>query len=273
MKLDLHIHTTYSDGDCTPREVAALARQAGLDGIAITDHDECRGYGGILEDANTDMPVYAGIELAAKYDGEVHVLGLGIDWQDKTLVRHAEDAAVGRQQRAALMIERINKAGLDIAMHEVEKECGGGVLGRPHFAAAFVKKGYAKSHKEAFVRYLSSHAPFYIPLDKVEVSRAAEMILGAGGIAVLAHPGLVKTNVLQTLLPRLGDMGFWGIEAYHPAHTDRQCIAYAHLAKRYGLYVTAGSDFHGSVKPHISIGQEKRGGKYLDESMEAFISM
>ena len=272
MIFDLHVHTTFSDGDKTPREVVEMAKEAGLDGIAVTDHDECRGYGEISKSDMEGIRVFAGIEIAAELEAKIHVLGLDIDWQNDVLVSYAQDASEKRQKRAARMLEMINDAGMELAMEEIEQECGGDVLGRPHFAAALVKKGYASSHKEAFVRYLSSHAPFYVPLDRVSAGRAVEMITGAGGKPVLAHPGLVNENVLETLIPQLADLGFWGIEAYHPVHTNGQCVAYAHKARQHGLYVTAGSDYHGSVKKDIRIGQETRGGAYLEKSLQKLLS-
>ena len=272
MRFDLHVHTTFSDGDYTPREAAALAARTGLDGIAITDHDESRGYGDILHDAPKGLIVIPGIELAAQYGCEVHVLGLKIDWQDAALIRHVEKAASTRQQRAGRMLEKINQAGMRLTLADVETECEGTVIGRPHFAAALVKKGYASSIREAFSLYLSRHKPFYMPLDKPDISSAAALIVGAGGVPVLAHPGLMRKDVFDALAPCLTDMGFWGIEAYHPAHTSGQCREYESTARRYGLYVTAGSDFHGSVKPDIQIGQEQRGGGYLEKSIERLMA-
>lgn len=267
MKFDLHVHTTYSDGDYTPQEVIKIAKEKGLGGIAITDHDECRGYKDVSGDKSKGMNVYAGIELAAKFYGEVHVLGLLIDWQNKPLLNHIEKTAKSRYQRAKLMLGKLKKAGVDISMDEVEYACKGDILGRPHFASVLVKKGYASSSKEAFTRYLSDKAPCYVRLEKIDVKSAVDLIKDAGGKAVLAHPGLMRVSTFNKLLPKLEDYGFWGIEAYHPSHTDGQCREFVSMAKRYGLFVTAGSDFHGNVKPKVSIGQEQRGGKYLEESM------
>jgi predicted metal-dependent phosphoesterase TrpH len=166
------------------------------------------------------------------------------------------------------MLEKINRAGMHLTIEDVEKECMGDVIGRPHVAAALVKKGYVPSVREAFGQYLSRHMPFYTPLEKPDIRHAAKIITGAGGKAVLAHPGLMNPVIFEALAPNLAEMGFWGIEAYHPAHTDGQCVAYESVARRYGLYVTAGSDFHGSVKPDVQIGQERRGGRFLEKSLE-----
>lgn len=266
MKLDLHVHTTFSDGDFTPREVADKAKQKGLECIAITDHDECRGCGDVA--GETGLIVISGIELAAKYEGEAHVLGLDVDWKSPVLLRHIEAAASLREERAESMIEKLRAAGVGLTLEDVRRECGG-VIGRPHIAAALVKKGYAADVKEAFVKYLSKHTQFYVPYDKISIERAADIIREAGGKAVLAHPGLIKEDVRNALFPRLARMGFWGVEAYHPTHTDGQCREFESVARQNGLYVTAGSDFHGSAKPGVDIGSETRGADYLRKSIEA----
>ena len=265
MKADLHIHTTFSDGELTPDEVAQRARQAGLDAFAITDHDECRGFAALT---NTQgITAIAGIELAAQMDGEVHVLGYHIDCGSEELVKHSQKAANTRMNRAYEIVERLKAGGFEISMDEVLSICGGDVVGRPHIAAVLVSKGYAASVAEAFERYLGSSAPYYVPQNKLSVQRAAELIRAAGGVPVLAHPGLLPGSIFAGLLPKLKEMGFWGIEAYHPAHTDGQCIEFESMARSNGLYVTAGSDFHGSSTPRVGIGEETRFSQYLDQSL------
>jgi predicted metal-dependent phosphoesterase TrpH len=183
------------------------------------------------------------------------------------------------------MVDMLQADGIDISMDEVRGMCGAGtasdslatrrfsgVIGRPHVAAALVKKGYAQNVKEVFVRYLGRHAPYYVPLERVDVRQAADIIIGAGGKPALAHPGLMSGRVLNDLLPKLKLLGFWGIEAYHPAHTNGQCRIFASAARRRGLWVCAGSDFHGSSKPDIVLGAERRGGAYLQRSFCALLS-
>lgn len=268
MKVDLHIHTTFSDGELTPQEVSQRAAAAGLAAFAITDHDECRGFGTLEK---TDGAI-AGIELAAHMNGEVHVLGLDINCGNDTLVAHVQKAAHSRVNRAYEIIERLNHDGIAVSMDEVKEACGGDVIGRPHIAAVLVKKGFAATVSDAFDRYLSSHAPYYVPQKKISVSSAAELILGAGGKPVLAHPGLLGGSVLGGLLPQLKEMGFWGVEAYHPAHTDGQCVEYESVARQKKLFVTSGSDFHGSSTPRVGIGEETRSSSYLQESLLILIS-
>lgn len=265
MNIDLHLHTTFSDGDLSPREVVAIAKQKGLDIIAITDHDECRGFGDIGE--TEGMTVLPGIELAARFEGEVHVLGLGIDWRSKSMAAHVERVAALRRERAECIVNKLRAAGVKITIEDVCAECGADVIGRPHIAAALLKNGCAGSVKEAFKTYLSKHSEFYVSFDKISASEAAQLINKAGGKAVLAHPGLIGEAARNKLFPLLREMGFWGVEAYHPSHTDGQCAEYESLARSIGIFVTAGSDFHGSAKPRIKVGCETRGGEYLKESV------
>lgn len=269
MRADLHIHTTFSDGELTAQEAAQRASAAGLDAFAITDHDECRGFCALKK---TDgITAIAGIELAAYLDGEVHVLGLDIDCGDEALIAHVEKAGGLRRIRAIEIIERLNRDGIMVSMDEVKEVCGGDVIGRPHIAAVLVKNGFAASVTDAFDRYLSSRAPYYVPQKKITVNKAAELILGAGGKPVLAHPGLLGGSVRGSLMPQLKEMGFWGVEAYHPAHTDGQCVEYESMARQMGLFVTAGSDFHGSSTPRVGIGEETRSSSFLKESLLVLI--
>ena len=269
MRFDLHAHTTWSDGDQTPAQVAQIAAREGI-AVALTDHDECRGFSEIAG-KTYEVPVFPGIELAARYaQGSVHVLGLCIDWQDQGIISHITSAADARLHRAESILEKLRTGGMDIGMENLTFQ--GDIVGRAHIAEALVSKGYAADIKDAFARFLSNRAPYYVPYEKIGVDDAARLITRAGGLAVLAHPGLMAPGAFDALLPSLKGMGFWGVEAYHPSHTDGQCREYESLARSRGLYVTAGSDFHGNVKPDIALGQEKRGGAYLRESMEAFLA-
>lgn len=270
MKADLHIHTTFSDGELSPEEVAVRASQMGLDAFAITDHDECRGFGALSHSQGTKA--IAGIELAAQMDGEVHVLGYHIDCSHPGLVAHAQKAANSRLNRACEIIGRLNTDGFDISTDEVLRACGGDVVGRPHIAAVLVSKGYASTVSEAFERYLGSSAPYYVPQNKISVAQAAQLIADAGGLPVLAHPGLLPGSVFSQLMPKLKGLGFWGVEAYHPAHTDGQCVMFESLARSGGLHVTSGSDYHGSATPRVGIGQESRTSHYLEQSLFVLIN-
>lgn len=264
MRMDLHVHTTFSDGELLPQQVVEAASAAGLDAIALTDHDECRAMSALGQEPG--IGVIAGIELAAQYGGEVHVLGLGIDWRNAALLEHVHKAAGARRVRASAMLDRLFRVGVVIEIAEVEAQCRGGVMGRPHIASALVKKGYAKNTREAFEKYLSVKTPYYVPQQRIGAAQASALIRQAGGLVVLAHPGLLGAGVMNLLWPHLAEMGFWGIEAYHPAHTDGHCLEYESMARQKGLFVTCGSDYHGSFT-RVGIGGETRGGSYLQKSL------
>jgi predicted metal-dependent phosphoesterase TrpH len=270
MKLDLHVHTTFSDGDMTPRQVAALAMKAGLDGVAITDHDECRGLGEL--EPVPGLMLIPGIEIAASGAGaEVHVLGLGIDWRHEAMTDYARRATNSRRRRAQVIVDKLRAGGYDFGMEDVDRECQGCAVGRPHIALALVRKGFAESVDDAFARFISRQAPFYVPLEKITVAHAAALIREAGGRPVIAHPGLLRPGVWDALAPTLKETGVWGLEAYHPAHSDGQCRIFASEARRLGLFVTAGSDFHGALGQGAALGGEKRGGAYLQMSFKDLV--
>ncbi len=267
MRLDLHVHTNFSDGDYSPQQIAQMAREAGLDGVAITDHDECRGFGKL--EPVPGLILISGIEIAAHEGGsEVHVLGLGIDWRHEAMAGYSERATGRRRRRAQTVTEKLRAAEYDIELADVERAAGSGMIGRPHIARALVEKGYAESVGDAFDRFVGRQAPFYVSLEKISAADAAAMILQAGGKPVLAHPGLLKPGIYDSLAEKLTDAGFWGIEAYHPSHTDGQCRIYESEARRLGLYVSAGSDFHGTLGQGTVLGNEKRGGAYLQKSFQ-----
>jgi predicted metal-dependent phosphoesterase TrpH len=271
MRLDLHVHTTFSDGDMTPQQVADLAKSLGLDGVAITDHDEFRGFSELVPVPG--LMLIPGIEIAAmEGDCEVHVLGLDIDCRNKAIHRYVHSAVEKRRQRAQTIAEKLRAAGYDVTLEDIEQECRGCALGRPHVALALIKKGYAQTLDDAFERFVSRGTPFYVPLERVSVAQAAELIFEAGGKPVLAHPGLLKGGVWDALAPRLKDAGFWGVEVYHPSHSDGQCRIFESEARRLELFATSGSDFHGALGSRAALGAERRGGAYLRKSIKALVS-
>ncbi len=267
MRLDLHVHSTFSDGDYTPGQVADMARAAGLDGFALTDHDECRGFGEL--ERVSGLVLIPGMEISAhEGDSEVHVLGLGIDWRHEAVAGYAKRAMERRHNRAAAVAQKLRTAGYAVELADIERIAGTGMPGRPHIARALVEKGYAESVGDAFERFISRGAPFYVPLDKLSPETAADMIRQAGGKPVLAHPGLLRPGTFEVLAGRLKGAGFWGIEAYHPSHSDGMCRMYESEARRLGLRVTAGSDFHGALGRGAALGGETRGGANLQRSFE-----
>lgn len=268
LKMDLHVHTIFSDGELTPAQVVQKAVIAGLDAVAITDHDECRALEALS--VPQTVCVIPGIEISAQCSEEVHILGLGIDIHNEDLQKHIEIAAKMRRIRILNIIEKLSSAGIAIKVEDVDAERKGRITGRPHVAKALIRKGYIKTVKEAFDKYLSSKTPYYVPRSRISVQKAVQLIKNARGLAVLAHPGLLKQKTFENLESKLKGLGFWGLEAYHPSHTDGQCVQFENYACSNSLFVTSGSDYHGTLTP-VEIGCETRGGAFLQTSFNAII--
>ena len=254
---DLHVHTTASDGLLTPPEVIDLAVKIGLTGVAITDHDTLNG----LEPAreyirlnNINLDLVPGIEINTDVEiGEVHILGYYIDPADQRLRSRLEGIKGFRRERAMGMIERLAQMGFPITAEAVEGWAKGDLIGRPHIAMALKEKGYVESIKEAFDKYIAQGRPAYVPRYKFPPAEAIALIHQAGGIAVLAHPGLIKDAKTVTEIIALG---INGLEVYYPEHNGTQIKYYKQVAERHGLAVTGGSDFHGmdSMESHSGLG-------------------
>ena len=264
VSVDLHIHTTASDGTFTPEQVISHAHQLKLKAIAITDHDTVAGSKEALrsgvphslgfltgvEISSTPPPSYPG-------SGSFHLLGYSIRLDDPNLNRTLEKLQQARKNRNPAIINRLNKLGISITLDEVRKEAGEGQLGRPHIAQLMVKKGVVASINEAFDQFLGTGKPAYVDKQRVECFKAIEIILDAGGVPVLAHPGLLdyKTeDQLDELVGKLKKAGIQGMEVYYSGHTQDQTRLYAELAQRHGLLMTGGSDFHGAIQPEIEMG-------------------
>lgn len=252
MKVDLHVHTTASDGTCSPGEVIQLAQKEGLAAIAITDHDTLSGAKeGVEIGERVGFEVIPGVELSTDLNGtDVHVLGYLI--RDFEVIEGVLDQMQRlRMSRAERMVEKLRRLGVGIDMEDVLREAKGDSVGRPHIAAAMVKRGAVGSVREAFELYIGDGKPAYIPKPKLTPSQAVELILESGGVPVLAHPGL--TN-MDKLIPKLAEGGLRGIEVHYPEHTEGQRRLYLSIARRYKLIPTGGSDFHGEVKPELRLG-------------------
>lgn len=249
MRLDLHLHSTASDGTTPPQELARLAAEQGLQAIALTDHDTVEGLAPCAAECTRQgLRFVPGVELSAGGDREIHVLGYHIDPQK---LRDSLQSLRGdRFFRMERMVARIREAGMDVTIQDVEQIAGGAPLGRPHVAMALVRKGYASSVKNAFERYLGDGRPCCVPREKMGVARAVEWIHTCGGAAVIAHPALIRCErrMLTQTLAGLLDMGADGIEAFHSAHTPADARELEAFARRHGALVTGGSDFHGRVK-------------------------
>ena len=259
--IDLHAHTTASDGSFTPTELVEAAHGLGLGALAVTDHDTLAGLGEAQAAAQrVGLDLVAGVELSVEDDGgRFHLLGYGFDPANAAL---AETLTTLRRSRAArndLMAARMSEMGLPVTMDDVRAEAGEDalVIARPHFARALIKKGIVGSVAEAFEKYLSTGKPLYLPKEALTPRDAIALIHGAGGVAVMAHPGLVPLDeaAFDARVTSLAQKdGLDGIEAYYSQHSQADTDRFLALATRLGLLVTGGSDFHGTVKPHVPLG-------------------
>ncbi|MDB5083179.1 MAG: hypothetical protein JWN30_65 [Bacilli bacterium] len=249
MAYDLHAHTTASDGTFTPKELVVLARENGLTGVGITDHDTCDGLGeAMLTACDIGLSVVPGVELSTSWERrEVHVLGYYIDQNNAILTEFFVRMRRERFERMEKMVLNLQNAGLSISLAEVQTEAGEGVIGRPHLARVLVAKGYAESIQDAFSRFLVRGQVGYASRPQVTPEEAVETILAAGGVPVIAHPGLIGSD---EIIPALVKVGLQGIEASHSAHDQSQRAHYLELAKTLGLIATGGSDFHGKGAEH-----------------------
>jgi len=257
-RIDLHLHTTYSDGSLPPAEVLGLARKAGVSALAITDHDIVDGIPEAVEaGAHLGIEVIPGIEISSRYgESELHMLGYFLDWKDSELSSRLAQLRASRHRRNPRIIEKLNELGLDLTYEEVKALAGTESIGRPHIARVLMAKGYVRSAKEAFDRYLAEGAAAYVPRDLPEPAEAIAWIRTARGIPVLAHPTWVKESAegLFGLCDKLKAEGLGGIEVHYSTHKPRQTSQFLEIARRLDLLVTGGSDFHGLTKPDIEVG-------------------
>jgi predicted metal-dependent phosphoesterase TrpH len=262
--IDLHAHTTASDGSLTPTELVVLAAHEGLSALAVTDHDTIDGLAEAAAAARQmNIELVPGIELAiAAPTGRFHMLGYLLDPKSVTLNERLRLLKENRARRNERMIEKMQSLGLDITPADVEAEAGGGQIGRPHMALALVKKGIVRDVPEAFARYLADGAAAHLPKDKITLEEGIDLLHQAGGLAVLAHPLSLKLDEpkLAVELKRLRECGLDGVECYYPSHTPEFTDHLLHMAQKAGLLATGGSDFHGTAKPDIALGKV-HGGK------------
>ena len=259
MYIDLHIHTTASDGSLTPSQVVHYAKEKDLKAIAITDHDTIEGNEeAIIEGRREGIEVVPGVEISVDCSpGTMHMLGYFITLEDTTLGEKLNLLQDSRSDRNPKIVKKLNEMSLSLTYDEVVQESGGGQIGRPHIAQALVKKGYVKSIQEAFNKYLGKGAPAYIDKFRLSAEEAITIITNAGGIPVLAHPFTLNYNnsdELDDLVERLVEKGLEGLEVYYSEHDERKTSHYHLLAKRYNLVITGGSDFHGKNMQGIDLG-------------------
>jgi predicted metal-dependent phosphoesterase TrpH len=258
--IDLHTHSTASDGSFTPSGLVRHAASKGLKAIAITDHDTLDGLPEALKEAEGfDIEVVPGVEISVDFQPEMHMLGYFLHGGYTGINRVLEELKEKRSERNPKIIKRLNELGMKLSMEEVDALAGGGITGRPHIARIMLEKGYVGSVAEAFDKYLGSGRPAYFRKEKLTPEQGIEEISKAGGLAVLAHPIFLDRNreELDLLLKDLAKTGLKGIEAYYTENTEDQTEELLELAGKHGLFVTGGSDFHGSFKPDIEIGTGK----------------
>jgi len=262
--IDLHIHSTASDGTLSPPEILSLALKHRLGAIAITDHDTIDGSQEALRfGIPAEIKFLTGVEISATppssfhCPGSFHILGYAVRPDDPVLNQTLVQLQEARKNRNPRIIERLNALGINISLDDVRREVGDGQLGRPHIARLMIKQGYARTIDEAFDNYLGKGKPAYVDKFRLSSSQAIALIRDAGGTPVLAHPFLLEAEsdaALENLVITLKEMGLLGIEVYYPSHSRDHIAEYTRLAKRHRLFMTGGTDFHGKLKPEIQIG-------------------
>ncbi len=270
-RIDLHTHSTASDGTLTPAELMRAAKEAGLAAIALTDHDTFDG----LPEARAEAAVQGvelvpGCELSLDYNGlPTHLLALFVDERPGHVVHELTRVRQARANRNAIMLEKLKTVGVHLRREDVERHATG-VVGRPHMAQAMLEAGVVKSFEEAFARFLGAGGLAYVPKVKLTPREAIGAIHADGGLAVLAHPYLLsqQRRQIEPILRELTALGLDGVEVYYTEHSDKYTDLVAELAQNLGLLMSGGSDFHGAVKPGVALGRGHGGlfvrGELLD---------
>lgn len=262
-RIDLHLHTTHSDGSLRPSDVLTLAKHANVSALAITDHDITTGIPeAMAAGEELGIDVIPGVEISS-FDGksELHILGYWVQWDEAVFNQRLARLRESRHRRNPLIMERLRQAGLDVTYDEVRSLAGTESVGRPHIAQLLMQKKYVSSAKEAFDRYLADGKPAYVARELPTPTEAISWIREAKGVAVLAHPTWVKESGegLRTCVSALKEAGLGGVEVHYSTHTKSQTSQYLELARRLDLLVTGGSDFHGITKPDIQVGTGRGG--------------
>jgi predicted metal-dependent phosphoesterase TrpH len=260
--VDLHMHSTASDGSVAPAEVVAAAHRAGLCAIALTDHDTVDGVPAAqMAGASLGVRVIAGVELSAvDAGGEIHVLGLHLAYPEH-LSAALDELKESRRDRAGRIVERLNALGVPVTLDAVYAQAGEGAVGRPHIAKALVAGGWARDFRDAFDRYLGNGKPACIEKRTVTFEEAARLIHDAGGLTVYAHPGGATS---RSELMQLASLGLDAVEVRHPSHTVDEIARLAALTDELGLVPSGGSDWHGGDEGYRALGSMKVSASWLD---------
>ena len=251
--VDLHVHTTCSDGTLTPEEVVQKAAKEGIQVLAITDHDEVEGIQRAKKEAKKHkIRIVSGIECSTDFQGgNLHILGLNVNPSEKSLKQLVLRCQIGRIDKIKKSLELLKNLGINLSFEDVEKYSPFGAMGRPHIARAMMENGYVSSVEEAFDKYLGKGKPAYAVGRKTTPEEAIQVIKKAKGIPILAHPYQMNFPSIEETLKKvesLVEIGLQGVEAIYPEHTQEQTYELIRFACMHNLYVTAGSDFHGNNK-------------------------
>lgn len=254
--IDLHTHSTFSDGTFTPLQLVKYAEEKGLKAFALTDHDTTEGIKE-AKSIETNVEVISGVEISTRYDKkEIHIVGLYVNENDADLNKQLKYYREKRVTRNFEILEKLNSLGVDITIDDVKESCTGDVISRAHIAKALVSKGFVGSYTEAFDRYLGDNKCAYVPRETLNYEESMELITKAGGVPVLAHPLLYKmsdTN-LENMMVKLRQKGLKAVEVYYSTHSNSDTQHIMAMANRVGLIYSGGSDFHGAAKPKIDMG-------------------
>lgn len=274
--IDLHAHSTASDGTLEPSELIAYAHAMGLSAIALTDHDTVAGLDEAAQAASQyGITFVPGIELEISIDhGVFHLLGLGLtNWHGR-LEQALETVLAFRRARNVAMLRRLRDAGLVARYEELEKISGHETVGRPHFAVLLVEKGLASDYQDAFDRFIGDGRPFHETKRAITLEAALDAIHGAGGKAVIAHPYSLQLgwSALETHFEQWHEMGVDGVEAHHPNMSRQTCRRFESLAKRLGMVVSSGSDYHGPQRSDRVLGRTCDGRPIEDRFLDSFVT-
>lgn len=259
--IDLHIHSTYSDGTQTPSEILEHAHRIGMEAMALTDHDTCDGVKEAIASAITyNIELIPGVELSTEEDGqEIHVVGLFIDPENEALCKAMKEFRYARDHRNEMIVEKLKEQGFDITMEALIKDNPNAVITRANIARFLVDHKQIGSVNHAFDRYLGDDCCCYVPRPKISPAKACELITEAGGLPILAHPVLyhMKKDELRNLITKLIPSGLKGIEVYYSTYDRGQERDMKEIAEEFNLLLSGGSDFHGDNKPYIHLGTGK----------------
>lgn len=259
MSVDLHTHSTASDGSVSPSRLVAMAGEAGLTHLALTDHDTLEGWEQAAKAAaGLDLELIPGVELSLDYDdGGMHLLVLWLRPGDGPLQGRLQGLQDGRTGRNERIVEILSDLNMPITIDEVMEEAGGGSVGRPHIAAVMMNRGYVPDIRTAFDLWLGSGQPAYVGRDRLAPQEAIELARQSGAVPILAHPhtlGITTAPAMADELNRLRRSGLVGLEAHYAGYRRHERAGYADLARRFDLVPSGGSDYHGSYKPGLELG-------------------